>query len=107
MPGGVLCLAGSLPKSVPQRFVRGGVPGVLWQLRTEAEKELATKKHKNYVLCFFVANFLQPGLIFQLRGFIRLFPAKLRFVAPKVAVTRRLSINRPAQIERFDDSARR
>src|SRR5262249_19155098 len=49
---------------------------------------------------------LDPGLLFQLGRLIRLLPTKLGFIPTKMTVARRLPVNRPAQFEGCDDTAR-
>jgi hypothetical protein len=49
---------------------------------------------------FFVSDVsLDAGLLFQLGSLVRLFPRKLGFVAAEMAVTGRLPINGPAQVQ--------
>src|ERR1019366_2665340 len=49
----------------------------------------------------------QPGIAGELRRFVGGFPSEVRVAAPEVPVRRGLPVNRPPQIERLDNPARR
>src|ERR1039458_4813983 len=51
-------------------------------------------------------GFPQTGIAGKLRRLVGRFPGEVRVAAPKVPVRRSLPVNRPPQIERFDDPAR-
>src|SRR5207244_6181437 len=48
-----------------------------------------------------------PGLLAQGGGLVGPLPGELRQFAAEVAVPRRLVVDRPAQVQRLDDAARR
>src|SRR5208282_3830319 len=50
--------------------------------------------------------FFQAGVGCQFCGFVGCFPGEIRIAATEVSVGRGLTVNRTAQIERFDDLAR-
>src|SRR5580698_1065615 len=49
----------------------------------------------------------QPRIASQLRRFVGRLPSEVRIIASKVSISRGLAVDRPTQIERFDDPLRR